>query len=169
MERFQERDGLRLVQGWGMTEMSPVGAVGHPPADARPGTPEEIDWRAKTGRAIPGVELRLVGDDGEEPGDGTAVGEIEVRGPWITASYWRIFAPEKFHDGWLRTGDVGTMTANGLLADHRPGQGRDQVGRRVDQLGRARERAHGPSRRHRGRRDRRSRPAMGRAAASPAS
>jgi fatty-acyl-CoA synthase len=116
MERFHGRDGLRIVQGWGMTEMSPVGAVGHPPADARPGTPEELDWRAKTGRVIPGVELRLVGDDGSElPWDGTAVGEIEVRGPWITASYWRDPAPEKFHDGWLRTGDIGTMTPNGYL------------------------------------------------------
>jgi fatty-acyl-CoA synthase len=116
MERFQERNGLRLLQGWGMTEMSPVGAVGHPPADARPGTAEEMDWRAKTGRVIPGVELRLVGDDGRELAwDGTAVGEIEVRGPWITASYWRDPAPEKFHDGWLRTGDIGTMTPNGYL------------------------------------------------------
>jgi fatty-acyl-CoA synthase len=116
MERFQERDGVRLIQGWGMTEMSPVGAIGHPPAGARPGTPDELDWRAKTGRVIPGVELRIVDDAGTElPWDGTAVGEIEVRGPWITASYWQDPALEKFHDGWLRTGDVGTVTANGYM------------------------------------------------------
>jgi fatty-acyl-CoA synthase len=116
MERFQERDGLRLIQGWGMTETSPVGAVGHPPADARPGTAEEMDWRAKTGRVVPGVELRIVDEDGHELAwDGESVGEIEVRGPWVTTSYWRDPAPEKFHDGWLRTGDVGTMTANGYL------------------------------------------------------
>jgi len=116
MERFQERDGLRLLQGWGMTEMSPVGAVGHPPADARPGTTDEMDWRAKTGRIVPGVECRIVDDDGSElPWDGASVGEIEVRGPWVTASYWRDPAPEKFHDGWLRTGDVGSLTANGFL------------------------------------------------------
>jgi fatty-acyl-CoA synthase len=116
MERFQDRDGLRLIQGWGMTEMSPVGAVGHAPADVPPGSDEEMDWRAKTGRVIPGVELRIVGDDGQDlPWDGTAVGEIEVRGPWITASYWQDPAPEKFHDGWLRTGDVGTVTPNGYM------------------------------------------------------
>jgi fatty-acyl-CoA synthase len=116
MERFQRRDGLRLIQGWGMTEMSPVGAIGHPPATAPVGSPDEMDWRAKTGRVIPGVELRIVGDDGTElPWDGTAIGQIEVRGPWITASYWQDPAPDKFHDGWLRTGDVGTVTANGYM------------------------------------------------------
>jgi fatty-acyl-CoA synthase len=116
MERFQERDGLRLLQGWGMTETSPVGAVGHPPADARPGTDEDMDWRARTGRVIPGVELRIVDSDGAElPWDDVAVGEIEVRGPWVTSSYWLEPAPEKFHDGWLRTGDVGTVTPNGYL------------------------------------------------------
>jgi fatty-acyl-CoA synthase len=116
MERFQERDGLRLIQGWGMTEMSPVGAIGHPPADVRLGSTEELDWRAKTGRVIPGVELRIVDEDGGElPWDGSAVGEIEVRGPWITALYSQDPAPEKFDDGWLRTGDVGTVTANGYM------------------------------------------------------
>ena len=74
-------------------------------------------------------------------------------------------SPEKFDDGWLRTGDVGSVNAHGLRADHRPGQGRDQVGRRVDQLGRAREPPDGAPRRGRGERDRRARPALGRAAA----
>ena len=116
MERFEERDGLRLIQGWGMTETSPVGAVGHPPAGVRPGSTEEMDWRAKTGRAVPGVEVRIVGEDGDElPWDGESIGEIEVRGPWVTASYWGDPAPAKFHDGWLRTGDVGTITSNGYL------------------------------------------------------
>jgi len=116
MERFEARDGLRLIQGWGMTETSPVGAVGHPPSDVPLGSPEEMDWRAKTGRIIPGVEARIVGeDDTELPWDGESVGEIEVRGPWITTSYSGDPAAEKFHDGWLRTGDVGTMTSNGYL------------------------------------------------------
>jgi fatty-acyl-CoA synthase len=116
MERFEGRDGLRLLQGWGMTETSPVGAVGHPPADAQPGSTEEMDWRAKTGRVVPGVELRLVGEDSNElEWDGRSVGEIEVRGPWVTTSYWEVDSPDKFHDGWLRTGDVGTITANGYL------------------------------------------------------
>jgi fatty-acyl-CoA synthase len=116
MERFEERDGLRLIQGWGMTETSPVGAVGHPPADVRLGSTEEMDWRAKTGRVVPGVEARIVDDTGRDlPWDGESVGEIEVRGPWVTTTYWGDAAPEKFHDGWLRTGDVATLTANGYL------------------------------------------------------
>jgi fatty-acyl-CoA synthase len=116
MERFEQRDGLRLIQGWGMTETSPVGAVGHPPAGVLPGNSDEIAWRAKTGRVVPGVEIRIVGANGEElPWDGESVGEIEVRGPWVTTSYWSDPAPDKFHDGWLRTGDVGTLTSNGFM------------------------------------------------------
>jgi fatty-acyl-CoA synthase len=116
MERFEERHGLRLVQGWGMTETSPIGAVGHPPAGVTAGSPEEMDWRAKTGRVVPGVELRIVDGNGNDCAwDGSAVGEIEVRGPWVTTSYWRDDAADKFDDGWLRTGDVGTVTANGYV------------------------------------------------------
>ena len=114
IEEFQERHGVRLVQAWGMTETSPIGAVALPPKDAPP--QEEMDWRAKTGRVIAGVELRIVDDDGRElPRDGKAVGEIEVRGPWVAASYYRADAPEKFHDGWLKTGDVGTVDSRGFV------------------------------------------------------
>ncbi|MCZ7527230.1 MAG: long-chain fatty acid--CoA ligase [Acidimicrobiia bacterium] len=111
---FQDRYGVQIVQAWGMTETSPLGAVAHPPR----GVPadEELDWRARTGRVVPGVELRIVGGDGAElPWDGKAVGEIEVRGPWITGSYHRDPSPEKFDDGWLRTGDVGTVEPNGFV------------------------------------------------------
>jgi fatty-acyl-CoA synthase len=114
MEAFQEKFGVKITQGWGMTETSPVAALAFPPADAREN--EEMDWRAKTGRVISGVELRIVDDAGNElPWDGKAIGEIEVRGPWITASYYKDPAPEKFHDGWLRTGDVGTVEPNGFV------------------------------------------------------
>jgi fatty-acyl-CoA synthase len=62
------------------------------------------------------VEGRLTGDDGTVlPSDGKAVGELEVRGPWIAGRYYRDDAPEKFHDGWLRTGDVGTLDEAGFL------------------------------------------------------
>jgi fatty-acyl-CoA synthase len=75
-----------------------------------------MDWRAKTGRAVPGVEVRIVGEDGDElPWDGESIGEIEVRGPWVTASYWGDPAPAKFHDGWLRTGDVGSVSPEGYI------------------------------------------------------
>ena len=129
-----------------MTETSPLCALALPPR----GTPpeEEIDWRAKTGRVVPGVEVRVVAEDGSVlPNDGESVGEFEVRGPWITGSYYGRPVPERFHDGWLRTGDIGTARPPGIHADQRPDQGRDQVGRRVDLVGRAGERGHGPPRR----------------------
>ena len=114
MEQFQERHGVRIVQAWGMTETSPIGAVATPPKDVTPG--EEMDWRAKTGRVAAGVELRITGEAGDElPRDGSSVGEIEVRGPWIAASYFRTEAPDRFHDGWLRTGDVGTVDERGFV------------------------------------------------------
>jgi fatty-acyl-CoA synthase len=97
-----------------MTETSPLAAFGFPPAGAAPD--EEMDWREKTGRVCAGVELRICDDDGRVlPWDGKAVGEIEVRGSWITASYFRDSTPEKFHDGWLRTGDVGTVEPGGFV------------------------------------------------------
>src|SRR6185503_11252624 len=103
MERFQERHGVRIVQAWGMTETSPLAAIALPPKGTPPA--EEMDWRAKTGRVIAGVELRIVDDGGNELAwDGRVAGEIEVRGPWITASYYQDDSGEKFHDGWLRTG-----------------------------------------------------------------
>ncbi|MEO6701307.1 MAG: long-chain fatty acid--CoA ligase [Jatrophihabitantaceae bacterium] len=113
---FQARYGLRIIQGWGMTETSPVGGVAHPPADVELGTDEELDWRLKSGRLAAGVQLRITDDDGNElPADGHSVGEIEVRGPWITGSYHLDPAPEKFHDGWLRTGDIGTIDDRGYF------------------------------------------------------
>jgi fatty-acyl-CoA synthase len=114
MEQFQERHGVRIIQAWGMTETSPVAAIAFPPKDS---TPEvEMDWRAKTGRVVAGVELRTVDDEGKTlPADGQSVGEIEVRGPWITGSYYRVDAPEKFQDAWLKTGDVGHVDGKGFV------------------------------------------------------
>ncbi|WP_433136451.1 long-chain fatty acid--CoA ligase [Actinomadura nitritigenes] len=115
LEAFEERYGLRIIQGWGMTETSPLGGMAFPPPEVEPGTPEEMDWRLKSGRVAAGVEMRIVDDAGRElPWDGESVGEIEVRGPWITGSYHRDPAPEKFDDGWLRTGDIGTIDDRGF-------------------------------------------------------
>jgi len=114
MERFEERHGLRIIQAWGMTETSPIAAIALPPRGIDPA--DEMDWRAKTGRVVPGVQLRIVDADGKPlPWDGEAVGEIEVRGPWITGAYHRDPTLEKFDDGWLRTGDVGTVDAKGFV------------------------------------------------------
>jgi fatty-acyl-CoA synthase len=114
MEAFETRYGVKILQGWGMTETSPLGAV----AKAPRGTPaaEDLEWRVKTGRVIPGIQLRIVDDGGLVlPWDGNSVGEIEVRGPWVTASYYLEDDPQKFHDGWLRTGDVGKVDGRGFV------------------------------------------------------
>jgi len=112
--RFESELGVRLLQAWGMTETSPLGSVAHPP----PGLTKEEEWRYRDsqGRLFCAVEGRLAGDGGALlPHDGEAVGEIEVRGPWITGSYHKDDDPAKFHDGWLRTGDVGTLDAHGFI------------------------------------------------------
>jgi fatty-acyl-CoA synthase len=116
VEAFEQKYGVRIIQGWGMTETSPVCGMAHPPADVEIGAPDELDWRLKTGRLLAGVQMRLVNDDGDVlPWDGHAVGEMEVRGPWITGAYHLDPAPDKFHDGWLRTGDIGTIDQRGFF------------------------------------------------------
>lgn len=121
MRGFEERHGIRVVHAWGMTETSPLGSVSHPPA----GVSGEEEWayRATQGRFPASVEARLIGPDGERlPHDGEAAGELEVRGPWIAGAYYGgaqgepLRPDDKFSpDGWLRTGDVGTLTPNGYL------------------------------------------------------
>ena len=114
IEAFRDKLGIELIQAWGMTETSPLGCIAYPPAGIDPA--EEMAWRSKTGRMVPGVELRIVAEDGHElPWDGRSVGELEARGPWITGSYHGVEAPERFHDGWLRTGDVGLIDERGYL------------------------------------------------------
>ena len=114
IEGFRERHGVSIHQGWGMTETSPVAAISYPPK----GTPEseEVDWISMAGQVVAGVEIRLINDAGEEvTWDGESTGEIQVRGPWITGSYYRDADPDKFVDGWLCTGDVGSLTPNGYI------------------------------------------------------
>jgi fatty-acyl-CoA synthase len=113
LEQFEQRHDVPIIQAWGMTETGPLAALAFPPKH-RHGQ-SEFEWRARTGRMVPGVEMRIVGDDGALPCDGAAVGEIQVRGPWVTTSYYGAPTPEKFHDGWLRTGDIGTAFPNGFI------------------------------------------------------
>jgi fatty-acyl-CoA synthase len=83
---------IELWQAWGMTETSPIATIAFPPKGTAP--EDEMLYRSKTGRVVPGVELRIMDDSGTEvPHDGESVGEIEVRGPWITASYYSTEAP----------------------------------------------------------------------------
>ena len=114
MRRFEDDHGMHIVQAWGMTETSPLAAIAHVPATAP--EDEKWQWRARTGRVLAGVELRVVDDGGTVlPWDGEAVGEIQVRGPWVTGSYHLDDDPEKFSAGWLRTGDVATVRPNGFV------------------------------------------------------
>ncbi len=114
MEGYDETFGVEVVQAWGMTETSPLGAIARIPRKD-PGD-DPWRWRTRTGRVLPGVEIRICGDDGTVlPWDGEAQGEIEIRGPWITGEYYLDPAEEKFHDGWLRTGDVGTIDERGFI------------------------------------------------------
>ncbi|MDA3039886.1 MAG: long-chain fatty acid--CoA ligase [Actinomycetota bacterium] len=114
IEGFDRTFGVPVTQAWGMTETSPLAAIASVPKGTDPAN--ELDWRVRTGRLLPGVELRICDDDGTAlPWDGKAQGEIQVRGPWITASYYLDPAPEKFQEGWLRTGDVGSVEPNGFV------------------------------------------------------
>ncbi|MFN2479304.1 MAG: fatty acid--CoA ligase [Pseudonocardiaceae bacterium] len=114
IQAFSEELGVEVKQAWGMTETSPIGSVATPPD----GTRGEEYWRyrASAGRLVAGIEGRIVGDsDTVRVNDGKSVGEIEVRGPWVTARYYGDADPARFHDGWLRTGDVGTLDELGFI------------------------------------------------------
>ncbi|MFC9325197.1 long-chain fatty acid--CoA ligase [Kitasatospora sp. NPDC057015] len=121
MKAFQDRHGISVVHAWGMTETSPLGTFALPPGGLT--TEQEWPYRLTQGLFPASVEARLAGPAGEfVPHDGVAAGELEVRGPWIAGAYYGGAGndPErpddKFsEDGWLRTGDVGTITADGYL------------------------------------------------------
>lgn len=114
MEAYDKEFGVPVRHAWGMTETSPLGSVALPPRGVE--GEEEMRYRLTQGRLLPELEYRLTTDDGSTvPCDGEAVGELEVRGPWIAASYYREDDAEKFHEGWLRTGDVGTVDPHGFF------------------------------------------------------
>jgi fatty-acyl-CoA synthase len=114
MQALQQRHGVTLLQGWGMTEMSPLASTGWPPRGLS--TEEEWEYRTLAGRILPLIEARIVTETGEEqPWDGTSSGELEVRGGTVASGYFGDEGAEKFDDGWLRTGDVVTLNPRGYL------------------------------------------------------
>jgi fatty-acyl-CoA synthase len=110
--------GVNVVQAWGMTETAPLATVSRPRSTMDAWSDDEKRRvRARQGRTLAGVELRVVAETGEElPWDGRSVGELEVRGPWIAASYYDDpRSADAFHDGWFRTGDVVNVDADGYM------------------------------------------------------
>ena len=117
---FQDKHDVTVIQGWGMTEMSPLGTIGTTKHGSEKLSADElVTLRAKAGRGIFGVEMRIVNDEGEElPWDGVAYGALQVRGPWICSGYFKLQGPSEAHteDGWFDTGDVATIDTDGYMA-----------------------------------------------------
>ncbi|CAH0998788.1 Long-chain-fatty-acid--CoA ligase [Neolewinella maritima] len=115
---FEDDFGIRGVHAWGMTETSPLGTISRlQRKHERLSQEEQLTIRAKQGIAFPGVELRVVGEDGTAvPRDGKEMGELQVRGAWTISSYFKTLNKESFTaDGWFRTGDVSTIDADGYM------------------------------------------------------
>ena len=121
MRTFQEQYGVQVLHAWGMTEMSPLGTAGTFKAKhLELGTEARMAVQAKQGRAIYGVDMKIVGEDGKElPWDGKASGELLVRGPWIVNEYLKGEGGSPLvHDqgkGWFPTGDVASIDADGYM------------------------------------------------------
>jgi fatty-acyl-CoA synthase len=120
IEAFRDKHDVELRQGWGMTEMSPVGAVNSLKAGLEGLSPDEkLDLATKAGRGVFGCELRIVDDEGNElPWDGVAYGALQVRGPWVCSDYFKLDGGAGSHtdDGWFDTGDVATIDPEGYMA-----------------------------------------------------
>jgi fatty-acyl-CoA synthase len=113
IERVREAWGVEVVQGWGMTETSPMCVLSHPPRGTAP--EDQTAWRAKSGRPVAGMEVRIVDDGGARVAeDGKAIGQLQVRGPWVTAGYHGT-PPATTADGWFETGDVGSIDPLGYV------------------------------------------------------
>ncbi len=114
---FREEYGVEVLHAWGMTEMSPLGTLctlknKHLDMPA----PEQMKIRLKQGRAIYGVDMKIVGEDGTElPWDGKTYGDLLVKGPWIVREYFKAEGGDPLVDGWFPTGDVATIDADGYM------------------------------------------------------
>ena len=118
IERFAREFGAESMQGWGMTETSPLCVIGRLlPKHERLSDGERTQIRLKQGRGIWGVDLKIVDDDGNRlPWDGKAFGEVWVRGPWVASGYFKGEGGEKLDaEGFFPTGDVATIDPDGYL------------------------------------------------------
>jgi len=119
IQLFDKKYGVYMLHAWGMTEMSPLGTVCRPRSytDSLP-EEERYNIRAKQGAIVAGVDMRIVDEGGKvQPWDGKSVGEIQVRGPWVTSGYYNnpAGAAQFTEDGWFRTGDVASIDSEGYV------------------------------------------------------
>jgi fatty-acyl-CoA synthase len=117
MALFQQKYGVQVLHAWGMTEMSPLGTVCTlKPKHLAMGADERMAVQAKQGRAVFGVDMKIVDGDGKElPFDGKQSGELLVKGPWIVSTYFKGEGGDPLVDGWFPTGDVSTIDADGYM------------------------------------------------------
>ena len=116
---FHDTLGVEMIQGWGMTETSPLATLSRRLMKRKHlgmSLDEQLENVAKAGQLMPGLELDIFDDEFKRlPHDGESVGEILVRGPWVCSEYYRNPQPDRFHDGWLITGDVGMIDSEEYL------------------------------------------------------
>jgi fatty-acyl-CoA synthase len=116
---FETHLGLEFIQAWGMTETSPLGTVTRLKPEMKEWPRDrQLDIKQRAGIAAPGLELRIVDGEGKEvPHDGTSMGRLLIRGPWIASTYYKEEpTSDKFPDGWLDTGDISTLDSDGYMA-----------------------------------------------------
>ena len=137
IRQFQEKHDVFVIHAWGMTEMSPLGTINSMSAHMASLPPEErYKLQAKQGRPVFGVELKIIGPDGKElPRDGKEFGLLLVRGPWVASGYYKEEDRSAWVDGWFERATSPPSTKPATMAHRGPLQGRDQIGRRMDQLG----------------------------------
>jgi len=118
IQAFESRHGIHLVQGWGMTELTPIGAMCYLRHDQRATSSEQqLELRSRQGLPLPFIEIRAIREEQPVPWDGQTMGELEVRGPWVARAYYnRPDAADRFSpDGWLRTGDIVSIDERGCI------------------------------------------------------
>ncbi len=146
---FHEAAGAEIVHAYGGTETSPAVTMNRLKPTLKDRMISSAQWNLRRSQGLPlaGVDIKILGpDDQELPHDGQSIGEICMRGPWITTEYYEMpDAADRFIDGYWRSGDVGMIDQNGYLKLMRSHQGRHQERRGVDLLNRHGERAPGAS------------------------
>ncbi|MBU6080180.1 long-chain fatty acid--CoA ligase [Allobacillus halotolerans] len=115
---YEDRFNIPFIHAYGMTETSPVATLSRPLSKHKELSREEqLNIKATQGRVVPGLEVKVINEDGEVPADGETMGELTIRGPWITDQYYN--APDKtaesVKDGWLYTGDIATIDEDGFI------------------------------------------------------